>query len=187
VKSHIFTWAQVLSVTTGRTVLLQIFTWFYNCTLTSKRLTVSLNKELPSLLDYTLKFFVKNKLLQTSTVVRCLEYSIHLGPTTTSSEPILEPWRWRWSRSLTRWVWLKTLDAAVNPRERYWTKWPWQLQTYMSVVMADQRVSTYPFLGAFENCGKATISFVTSVRLFAWNNSAHTGRIFMKFEILIFF
>jgi hypothetical protein len=40
------------------------------------------------------------------------------------------------------------------------------------------------FLGAFENLRKATISFVMSVRLSAWNNSAPTGRIFMKFHIV---
>jgi len=34
---------------------------------------------------------------------------------------------------------------------------------------------------------KATISFLMSVRLSAWNNSALTGRIFIKFDIWIFF
>jgi len=39
-------------------------------------------------------------------------------------------------------------------------------------------------LGAFAKLRKATISFVIlSVRLSAWNNSAPTGRIFMKFGI----
>jgi hypothetical protein len=41
------------------------------------------------------------------------------------------------------------------------------------------------FLGAFAKLRKATISFVMSVRPCpsAWNNSAHTGRIIMKFDI----
>jgi hypothetical protein len=43
------------------------------------------------------------------------------------------------------------------------------------------------FLGAFANLWKATLSFVMSVFLSAWNNSAPTGRIFVKFNIWIFF
>jgi hypothetical protein len=40
------------------------------------------------------------------------------------------------------------------------------------------------FLGAFSNLGKATISpACLPVRLFAWNNSAPTGRILMKLNI----
>jgi hypothetical protein len=40
-----------------------------------------------------------------------------------------------------------------------------------------------PFLGAFVELRKATISFGMSVRLSAWNNSALTGRTFVKFDI----
>jgi hypothetical protein len=43
------------------------------------------------------------------------------------------------------------------------------------------------FLGAFAKFRKATVSFVLAVRVFAWNNSALTGRIFMKFRIRVFF
>ena len=43
------------------------------------------------------------------------------------------------------------------------------------------------FLGAFVKLRKTTISFVMFVlpfvRLYAWNNSAPNGRIFMKFDI----
>ena len=41
------------------------------------------------------------------------------------------------------------------------------------------------FLGAFAKLQKATISFVlsTSVCPSAWNNSAPTGWIFMKFDV----
>jgi len=38
------------------------------------------------------------------------------------------------------------------------------------------------FLGAFAELRKATITFLMPVRLSAWNNSAPTGRIFMKFD-----
>jgi hypothetical protein len=49
------------------------------------------------------------------------------------------------------------------------------------------RISDCYFLGAFEKLRKATISFVMSVRLSAWNKSAPTGRIFIKFDIWGFF
>jgi hypothetical protein len=38
-------------------------------------------------------------------------------------------------------------------------------------------------LGAFANLRQATINFVMFVRPSAWNNSAPTKRIFMKFDI----
>jgi hypothetical protein len=34
---------------------------------------------------------------------------------------------------------------------------------------------------------KATIRFIISVRLSAWNNSASTGKIFIKFDISVIF
>jgi hypothetical protein len=44
------------------------------------------------------------------------------------------------------------------------------------------------FLGTLSKLRKRlTISFVVSVRLSAWNNSAPTGRIFMKFCISVLF
>jgi len=46
---------------------------------------------------------------------------------------------------------------------------------------------TAPFLGAFAKLRKATISYVISVRLSAWNNSAPTGRTFKKFDSWVFF
>jgi hypothetical protein len=42
-------------------------------------------------------------------------------------------------------------------------------------------------LRAFAKMRKAAISFVMSVRLSAWINAAPTGRIFMKFDICVFF
>ena len=42
-------------------------------------------------------------------------------------------------------------------------------------------------LCAFAKFREAAISFVMSVRAATWNNSAATGRIFMKFSIWIFF
>jgi len=41
----------------------------------------------------------------------------------------------------------------------------------------------HSLLGTFAKLQKATIIFVMSVRLSAWNNSAPTGQIFMKFDI----
>ena len=46
-------------------------------------------------------------------------------------------------------------------------------------------VSRY-FLGLFAKLWKAIISFVMSVRPSAWNNSAPTGRIFVKFDSSVF-
>jgi len=45
----------------------------------------------------------------------------------------------------------------------------------------------FNFLGAFSEFHKATIRFIMSVRLSAWNNSTSTRRIFMKFDNRIFF
>ena len=42
-------------------------------------------------------------------------------------------------------------------------------------------------LGAFAKFRKATLSFARSVSPSAWRNSAYTGRIFIKFDIWIFF
>jgi hypothetical protein len=44
----------------------------------------------------------------------------------------------------------------------------------------------HPLLGAFVKLRKTTIIFM-SVRPSTWNNSAVTGRIFMKFDIWVFF
>jgi hypothetical protein len=65
----------------------------------------------------------------------------------------------------------------------------------MSLVLNTQRKSEVeshvprqsPLLGAFSELRKATISFVLSVLLSAWNNSTPTGGIFMKFYIGAFF
>jgi hypothetical protein len=43
------------------------------------------------------------------------------------------------------------------------------------------------FLGVFAELREATISFVVSVRPSAWNNSAPTGRIFLREDIPVFF
>jgi hypothetical protein len=47
--------------------------------------------------------------------------------------------------------------------------------------------NTETFLGAFAKLRKGTISSCPSVRLSAWNNSAPTRRIFLKFGFLVFF
>jgi hypothetical protein len=43
------------------------------------------------------------------------------------------------------------------------------------------------FLTRSQKLQKATISFFMHVYLSAWNNSASTGRIFMKFDIWVSF
>ena len=48
------------------------------------------------------------------------------------------------------------------------------------------RLILVSFLGAFAKLRKATISFVVSVRLSAWN-SALTGKILMEFDNSVFF
>ena len=53
----------------------------------------------------------------------------------------------------------------------------------MSVVLLKAAV----FLGAFAKLRLATISFVMSVCLSAWNNSAPTGRSFTTFDVRVFF
>ena len=55
--------------------------------------------------------------------------------------------------------------------------WPQNKQRLFSCMALPGRL-----LGAFAKLWKATISFIMSVRLSAWNNWAPTGRIFMKFE-----
>jgi len=56
----------------------------------------------------------------------------------------------------------------------------------MNVACAYCAVRT-EYSDAFEKLRKTTVSFIMSVRLTAWNNSAPTGRIFMKFDIGAFF
>jgi hypothetical protein len=53
--------------------------------------------------------------------------------------------------------------------------------------LSDKSLQYCEFLSAFAKLRKATISFVMSVRLSAWENSAPIGRIFMKFDIWGFF
>ena len=56
-------------------------------------------------------------------------------------------------------------------------------------VAIEQRTRRLHFLGGgslSQKCERATVSFVMSVRPSIWNNSAPTGRIFMKFDISVF-
>ena len=57
----------------------------------------------------------------------------------------------------------------------------------MAVGEETKKRHTRGYLGAFEKITKTTTSFVTYVRLSARNNSAPTGRIFVKFYISVFF
>ena len=56
---------------------------------------------------------------------------------------------------------------------------------------SETSIFLFAFQALLQNCRKRLINFVITlcppVRPFAWNNSATTGRIFMKFDILVFF
>jgi hypothetical protein len=49
------------------------------------------------------------------------------------------------------------------------------------VFPQDYGTFVLPFLGPFEKLRKAVFNLAMSVRLYAWNNSAPAGRIFIKF------
>jgi hypothetical protein len=53
-------------------------------------------------------------------------------------------------------------------------------------MLGGEGKNALPILGAFAKLRKTTINFFMSVRLSAWNNSAPTGRIFMKFYTSVF-
>jgi hypothetical protein len=59
--------------------------------------------------------------------------------------------------------------------------------THTHTHYRNDRLHLTHFLVAFAKLQKVTVSLVTSVRLSAWNNSAPTGRIFMKFDIWVYF
>jgi hypothetical protein len=61
----------------------------------------------------------------------------------------------------------------------------WSIGTLPHICYCLQRLRF--FLGTFAKLRKATLSFVVSVRLSAWNNSAQTGRIFVKSYIWLSF
>ena len=61
------------------------------------------------------------------------------------------------------------------------------LSTTPATYFCTSFILYFSLLGAFTKLREATISFVMSVRLSACNNSALTGRIFMKFYILRIF
>ena len=53
--------------------------------------------------------------------------------------------------------------------------------------MSRPMIQFLSFLDALAKVRKATVSLVMSVRPSAWNNLAPTGRIFMKFDMRVFF
>jgi hypothetical protein len=72
---------------------------------------------------------------------------------------------------------------APKIQVRKWKLRTFHLCTWISYVFLYVLV----YLGTFIKVRKATISFVMSVRLSAWNNSAPTERILMKVDIWGFF
>jgi hypothetical protein len=57
------------------------------------------------------------------------------------------------------------------------------MQTHLSELTLLIHYFRQCFLGAFAKLRKVTVNFAMSVRPSAWNNSAPTGRIFMKLGI----
>ena len=56
------------------------------------------------------------------------------------------------------------------------------LLNFSAVGSVNTEDGSRSLLGAFAKLQKATIIFVMSVSLSAWNNSAPTGQIFMEFD-----
>jgi hypothetical protein len=61
-----------------------------------------------------------------------------------------------------------------------------RVSVVMSSVLCEVKAEVWVILGAFAKLQKAAISFVVSVRPSEWNNSASTGRIFIKTDIWAF-
>ena len=80
--------------------------------------------------------------------------------------------------------------ALLKPlleEQRNWNKL-WFLFPLRAAVSKADLFSRNPlFLGAFAERQKATVRFIMSVRLSAWDSSAPTGSIFIKFDIWVFF
>jgi hypothetical protein len=72
-------------------------------------------------------------------------------------------------------------DILTNCRNKRET------QIYYMPVLTTRQKNSFLFFRCVAKLRKANISFVMSVCSSAWNNSAPTGRIFMKFGIWVFF
>ena len=95
------------------------------------------------------------------------------------------------------WHLFPALSCAAGPFKRAYYEAAEALDLYGNIlifiaegVCADEPKSRQiytdfreTFLGAFASLRKASDSFFISVRLSAYNNSAPTGRIFMKFDV----
>ena len=89
-----------------------------------------------------------------------------------------------WSYFGSSVVWMRTSFFMVQCWKAVWCV---QNMLRIQLTAAVFRLCLPSFLGAFAKLRKATISFVMSGRPSAWNKSAPTGRIFMKFDIWVFF
>ena len=86
--------------------------------------------------------------------------------------------------------WWNGLESEIHPNNNFSSYLTENTAYYL--MNHTKRVNTLcgntkSFLDAFAKLRKATIGSVMSVCPSAWNNSAPTGRIFMKFDIWVFF
>jgi len=89
------------------------------------------------------------------------------------------------ARNKSVFVWF-SVQTNSNIRRSTWNRPNFRLLALNLYVVYNSR-----FVGAIAKLRKVTICFVLSVRPSvcpsAWSNSAPTGRIFMKFDIWVFF
>ena len=85
----------------------------------------------------------------------------------------------------------KLIWPIISTRATVQKTWSHSSNSHQSSHLGLYGIGKFTFSGAFVKFSKTTIGFVISVRLsvrpYACNNSAPTGRIFMKFGIRVFF
>jgi hypothetical protein len=124
--------------------------------------------------------------------------NLHIRQSSTQSDKYQVSHRY----SYFSWWWAHSRPKHVekrnkNTKKNYALIWIYLqgLRTYVfchlsrliEPIRTDIIILGFKLVGAFAKLRKATVSFVTSVRLSAWNNLAVTGRILMKFYISVFF
>ena len=80
-------------------------------------------------------------------------------------------------------VWCRELVTDNARTKQYKVKNEWSYTSAPAICLHGMHRATLPFLRAFVKLRKATVISVVSVLPSAWNNSAPTGRIFIKFGI----
>jgi hypothetical protein len=134
----------------------------------------------------------------------------HLGHSNVASECATDRRSALWNQLLyfsgAMSIFILVISTLKNGKESkhnsymYGLVWEWRVprsahSVYLCVLFESQNKKwrfpftalTYWFLGAFTKLRNATVSFVISVRLSAWNNSAPITRISTKFLYLVIF